>query len=250
MSSKGYIKLHRQVVEWGWYQDAVVARVFIHLLLTANYEDAQWRDIVVKRGQRVLSYQKLAAELELPKTSIYRAIRKLEETKEIQCEATATYTVVTILNYDRYQDNETDEAERPLHEKYSSVRRPAQPKPSTPANPQDVAVEFNKICTSLEPVGELTYHQAHAVAFAATFMDGKSFTELFNKVERSDCLTGRANAGFKATFDWILRPVNLEKILAGKYDENYEKGKSNGRVDTNKQTTKPEQFTASGGFRE
>lgn len=47
----GWIKLHRKITEWEWYSDANTFRVFMHLLLTANYEDKRWRNIDVKRGQ-------------------------------------------------------------------------------------------------------------------------------------------------------------------------------------------------------
>jgi hypothetical protein len=33
----GYIKLYRSLLKWEWYDDSNVFRVFMHLLLTANY---------------------------------------------------------------------------------------------------------------------------------------------------------------------------------------------------------------------
>lgn len=249
MLTGGYIKLHRKMMMWEWYKDITVARVFLHLLLTVNYEPQEWHGKTVQRGQRVTSYQELAKELEMSKSTIYRVLKKLEDTKEVRCETPGRYTVITIINYDKYQDREPPEAERTTPDKYSSVRKPTEPPKSGPINPQTIAEEFNKICTSLEPIGELTYHQAHAVAFAATFLDGRTFTELFEKVERSDCLAGRLTPRFKATFDWIMRPVNLEKILSGQYDENYEKGR-NKNGGTNKPTSEPDDFVPSTGFRE
>lgn len=38
------------------------------------------------------------------------------------------------------------------------------------------------------------------------------------KACESDFLKGNSNSGFKATFDWIIRPTNFEKILSGNYD--------------------------------
>ena len=249
MLTGGYIKLHRKMTQWEWYKDMTVARVFLHLLLTVNYEPQEWHGTTVKRGQRMTSYQELATELQMPKTTIYRVLKKLEDTKEVRCETPGRYTIITIINYDKYQDSEPPPTERTTPQKYSSVRTPTEPPKSGPINPQTIAEDFNRICTSLDPIGELTYHQAHAVAFAATFLDGRTFAELFQKVEKSDCLAGRVTPSFKATFDWIMRPVNLTKILSGQYDVNYEKGR-NRNGGANKPTSDPDDFIPSTGFRE
>lgn len=45
------------------------------------------------------------------------------------------------------------------------------------------------------------------------------FRAIFQKVERSDFLAGRAG-DFRATFDWITGPKNFLKICEGNYDEN------------------------------
>ena len=55
----GYIKLYRKMTKWQWYSDEVMFRVFMHLLLTANYEPAYWRDVKIERGQTVVSLAKL-----------------------------------------------------------------------------------------------------------------------------------------------------------------------------------------------
>ena len=58
-SLNGFIKLHRKLVAWGWYQDYVVKDVFLHLLLTANFRDTQWMGVTLKKGQLVTSYKHL-----------------------------------------------------------------------------------------------------------------------------------------------------------------------------------------------
>ncbi|MFR5790585.1 MAG: hypothetical protein ACLUFA_09410 [[Clostridium] leptum] len=34
----GFVKIHRKLVQWGWYTDNVVKGVFLHILLTANFK--------------------------------------------------------------------------------------------------------------------------------------------------------------------------------------------------------------------
>ena len=53
MLGTGYIRLYRSLLNWEWYQDRNTKAVFLHLLLTANYEPQKWQGIVVERGQIV-----------------------------------------------------------------------------------------------------------------------------------------------------------------------------------------------------
>ena len=107
--NNGYIKLHRKILDWQWYTDIPTHILFEHLLLTANWQDKKWRNIVVKRGQRVTSLQHLADETGLSIQQVRTALDKLKSSKEITQSATKKYTLVTIENYDLYQLEE-DEA--------------------------------------------------------------------------------------------------------------------------------------------
>lgn len=47
----------------------------------------------------------------------------------------------------------------------------------------------------------------------------EGFYALCDKIRASPMLTGRNDRGWVATFDWILKPENLTKIMEGNYDE-------------------------------
>lgn len=104
MLEEGYIKLHRSITKWEWYQDANTARLFIHLLLTVNHTPQKWRGIVVERGQRVASYDVLSRELKVSKQSIRTAINHLKSTGELTLTTTPKFGLYTINNYEKYQD--------------------------------------------------------------------------------------------------------------------------------------------------
>lgn len=99
----GYIKLYRKFAEWEWYQDANVTRVFLHLLLSTNYEDKRWRGQLIKRGQFVTSLEHLSNGLGLSIQQIRTALEKLEGTGEIAKQSTNQYTLITICKFDCYQ---------------------------------------------------------------------------------------------------------------------------------------------------
>ena len=102
---EGFIKLYRQVMKWEWYDDANTFRLFIHLLLKANYEDAQWRGLTIKRGQLFTSIGHLSHELKISNKAIRIALDKLTKTKEVASKGASNGTMITICKYDSYQSS-------------------------------------------------------------------------------------------------------------------------------------------------
>lgn len=102
-SLSGFIKLHRKLVAWGWYQDYVVKDVFLHLLLTANFKPTPWKGRILEEGQVVVGVQKLADELGFSRQQVRTALEKLKSTNEIIVESTNRYSVITIVNWREYQ---------------------------------------------------------------------------------------------------------------------------------------------------
>lgn len=99
----GWIKLHRQILQWQWYDDANVFRLFLHLLLQANHDDLIWRGIEIKRGQKFTSVQHLGKELKISDKGIRIALSKLKKTGEIDIKGASNGTMITICKYDTYQ---------------------------------------------------------------------------------------------------------------------------------------------------
>jgi len=99
----GYIKLHRSLLDWEWYDDISTARVFIHLLLTANIADAKWHGTTIKRGARVISFRKLAEETNLSVKQVRTAINHLKRTQEVAHLPMGEFSVISIKNYEKFQ---------------------------------------------------------------------------------------------------------------------------------------------------
>lgn len=109
--ANGFIKLHRKLVGWGWYSDGPTKDVFLHLLLTANFKETQWRGITLKPGQTVIGRKQLAQELGLSERQVRTALDHLKSTNEVSTKTTNRFTVITIENWTKYQlfDDETDQ---------------------------------------------------------------------------------------------------------------------------------------------
>lgn len=103
MLENGYIKLHRSLLKWEWYDDINVFKLFIHLLLTVNLYDEKWQGKTIKRGTRVTSYSVLSKETNLSMRQVRTALNKLSATQSVTIKTTPKYTVVTVNNYDKFQ---------------------------------------------------------------------------------------------------------------------------------------------------
>lgn len=102
----GWIKLHRKILDWEWYDDTNVVRLFVHFLLLANNTDKKWRGIEIKKGQLVTSVAALSEQLGLSTKQIRIAIDKLKGTNEIAIKTTNKFSLVTICKYESYQLSE------------------------------------------------------------------------------------------------------------------------------------------------
>lgn len=109
MTPQGYIKLHRQILEWEWYQDTNVKLLFIHCLLKANYQDKKWQGLMIPRGSFVTSFEILANETGLTTKQIRTALNKLERTGDLASKRTNRFSLVTVVKYSDFQDNDCEE---------------------------------------------------------------------------------------------------------------------------------------------
>ena len=94
------------MLNWEWYGDTNVVRVFLHCLLKANYCQKNKCGMQLERGQFITSLSELTNELHLSQQQTRTAISKLISTREITIKATNRYTIITVCNYESYQATE------------------------------------------------------------------------------------------------------------------------------------------------
>ncbi len=102
----GWISLHRSILDWEWYDDLNVSRLFIHFILKANHAHGKWKGIDIERGSFITSLDKLSKETGLTVSQIRTCIKKLKSTNEIASKSHSQHTVIYIKNYESYQDND------------------------------------------------------------------------------------------------------------------------------------------------
>ena len=245
MNNNGFIKLSRRIREWTWYKNLNTRAVFLHILLGASWESEMVRGFSLKRGQLVTTIPELAAENQLTIQQVKTALAHLKSTDDITVEVRAKISSITVKNYDLLLDGnskdnrisaDTSNRNQPDMQRDNSRSsllnnntRKQEAEETRAAAEQNELVssvigKYNEICKSLPDIQAniAVQHKAELIGRAKGIMGEATFEQLFGLVEQSDFLTRRgADSGFRADFEWIMKPDNLVKILSGAYSENY-----------------------------
>lgn len=116
MADKGWIKTYRQILDcWLWTDKEPYDKrsAWMYLLLTANHSDKKimfnGELIVVKRGQILTSIRTLAEKWKWSYDKTLRFLRLIESDGMIEKESDKFRTLITIVNYEVFQDSPNTE---------------------------------------------------------------------------------------------------------------------------------------------
>lgn len=236
-----YIKINRSLLDWDWYGDINTCRLFVHMLLRANWKDGNFRGEEIKRGSFVSSLSKLSDETNLSVREVRTAINHLEKTGEVTINRHSKYSVFTVNNYCAYQQSDTQAdkqvtGNRQASDKQATTIEEGKKERRKEYIDTDVSIMQHSVSAiidawnQLEPYGIKMIYRINQGSKRYT-----SLTELINqfgeekvidgidKVKASEFLQGKTDARFSLNFDWFIRPDNFEKVLEGKYAEKFRK---------------------------
>lgn len=96
---RGYVAFPRGLTDWEWYTEPNTARLYFHLLLTANWSRKQWQGITIQPGQLVTSVAHLSAQTGMSIHQARTALEHLKETGYVAIRTTPKYSVITLNDY-------------------------------------------------------------------------------------------------------------------------------------------------------
>ena len=123
-NNQGWIKLHRKILDSTVYTsgDAHLFQLWIYILLKVNHKKSRFlfngEEITIKPGSGVFGLNQIVKDLtglkneNKPKFKKYRSIyfrrlKLLQNMKNIELKPTNKFTIITVVNWDQYQQNET-----------------------------------------------------------------------------------------------------------------------------------------------
>ncbi len=252
MANIGWIKLHRQITEcevlWDSSEEPFDRRsAWIDLLLMANHKDKRLffrgKAITVKSGQRVTSLHKLAERWHWGINRVRKYLDLLQGEDMIIRESDNTKTLITIVNYQKYQGfDEFDETQTdtvtntPTDIVTDTVPDIAQIHQQIPNNNdkndkrmkknekntlscQQVVEMFNSICVSFPRVMSLSKARTSQILSRLKTYTLGDFQTVFTRAESSSFLKGQGGNSWQASFDWMIKESNFIKILEGNYQD-------------------------------
>lgn len=99
----GWVKIHRKITEWEWYQDKNTLLVFLHLLLVVNHSPKKWMGTIIEKGETTRSLPTLAQELKMSIQEIRTTIKKLKSTGEVTERQHGKFRLLKLKKYEKYQ---------------------------------------------------------------------------------------------------------------------------------------------------
>lgn len=243
MNNNGnYIKISRSILEWEWYKNLNTKVLFLHCLLKANWREGKFEGTTVPRGSFVTSIRKLSLELALTDDEVRTALGHLIKTGELTKQTTNKYTVITVSNYDLYQDitkqipNKSQTDTEQLPNKSQSIPKPF---PTIEEGKKEkkeednytvskdtvrqtevrrVVEEWNKL--GVNTVRKMSESSTRYKMISARIKEYgvEDVIKAVRKVKESDFLRGGGKRGWMIDFEWFARPNNFIKVYEGKYD--------------------------------
>lgn len=139
----GFILLSRNILDSDVFASQKLLKIWIWCLCKANFKDksvplkvGKGETIVrVKRGSFIFGRNKAEDELFIDGSTIYKSMQKLKELSMIEIESNNQYSIVTISNYDAYQDSRSY--------KVTSKEQPSNNQVTTKEQPSNTTNNYN-----------------------------------------------------------------------------------------------------------
>lgn len=224
-----YLKLYYKLLNWEWYTNPNVFRLFIHCLLKANRVDKNWQGFFIKRGSFITSYAHLAQELHLSIQQIRTAISKLELTGEITRKQQGSNTLITIKNYNEYQpSNKEDNTQITLNQHSNNTQITTTKECKNVYNDKNVinSFSYDPYCSKNKKI----FIQHYKDIFNKKVYLGRSelirLSEIAKDNNLEDVLPIALNRlkniefkdiDFKPSANWLLRGNNFERVMNGEF---------------------------------
>lgn len=116
MTEQGFIKLHRSILSWEWWDNDITLKVFLWLLLNANWEDSRFQGYVIPKGSLVTSYDSISRNLKISPKQARTAIKHLKRTGEVAIKRANKFSIVSIANWEKFQCYDEEGANKRANE--------------------------------------------------------------------------------------------------------------------------------------
>ena len=101
---EGYILIDRNMCEWQWWQKHNTVIVFLWLLMKAQFHESYFQGVKIERGQVATTIAGIEQPCKMTRQQVKTAISNLKSTNAITITRHSRFIVITIVNYEEYQN--------------------------------------------------------------------------------------------------------------------------------------------------
>lgn len=109
MKGKGWVKLHRSILAKGWLKNHNLLVFWIYCILKATHKPITlmvgFQQVHLQAGQFIFGRKKAAKKTGLSERTIRTCLKFLEKNGSVTIKPTNKYSIITIVNWRKYQSN-------------------------------------------------------------------------------------------------------------------------------------------------
>lgn len=242
----GWIKSYRKTLDNPIIcKDSDHVAIWMYLLWSATHKPVNalfgGKRITLNPGQLITGRKSISKQFNIKESKVQRVLKTFESEQQIEQQTSNRNRLISILNWGEYQSSE-----QPIEQQVNNKRTTSEHKQEcknirsikdtkvSMSNEQanlthqdnidykSLIAFFNKKTNGV--FGNVRYpisEQRKGIIRARVRQYGKeAFAEMIDKAVNSNFLKGDNHSGWRATFDWMLRPSNFQKIIEGNYNNN------------------------------
>ena len=108
---KGYIKLHRKILDWYGFKSSSRLKLWITLLVLANHEDKNilfnGKPMKIKRGTFLTSRKKISIITSISESWVENLLKEFILQQQIRQQSCPSSRLITILNYELHEKKDS-----------------------------------------------------------------------------------------------------------------------------------------------
>ena len=200
--SNGFVKLDRKILSWEWWDDINTFRLFMTILLMANWEDKEWHGIKIKRGQLWTSIGSLSKKSGLTVRQTRTSLSRLISTNELTSETTKRGQLVTVVKYDLYQSDKRKATKQTTKKRADKRQR------------GDKQATITKEVKEVKELKEIKEQRGHAAIDLNELLSIEDINNLANEFQNLDSLLWEVEGEINRTGKKIRAPYSFVRGYA------------------------------------
>lgn len=220
--NKGYINLHRKLLDSGMLRNHSLFTLWVYCLLKANHKPNTFiwngEKVTIQRGQFISGRKEIAKDLNMNESCTYRNLKKLEKLGNVNIKSNNKFSLITVCKYNTYQTS-TLQSEQHFEQQVNNKRTTSEQQVNTNNNDKNDNNEKKEQGESL-----FTLESCLSVALYEGYSkeEGQKFFDFYNsqgwKRGKSQALITDLVSAFRS---WISRAseMGLTPSKAGKLNQ-------------------------------